>query len=377
MPKVLLLGGTGVIGAPLAEKLAERGYSVCVTSRRERTSKNENITYIRGNALSPAFLKSAMSQKFDAVVDFMMYTTAEFRERYEFLLQNAGQYIFLSSYRVYAQSVVPIREDAPLLLDASKDATFLKTDAYPLEKARQENILRGSGYKNWTIARATIVYEETRHRLGVLKHGILNYRALKGCPVIIPKEALPKLATMTWADDAGEMISWLVLNERALGEAFTISTSESKTWAEIAGYYEELFGLKAVPVDTDAYIRAVGNRVAVLYDRLYDRAFDTAKILSMGDKDYKFLPVYDGLKRAAAALGSASGGRADYALNARLDKLTGSHIPLDGAGIAGRLSYLLGPIGSDRKLFAILEKLGMLQHGRFDTLKKLYNRFWG
>ncbi len=56
--KILLLGGTGAMGAYLAEILAERGEDVYVTSRSDRT--HAGIHFIKGNAHDTDFLKATL-----------------------------------------------------------------------------------------------------------------------------------------------------------------------------------------------------------------------------------------------------------------------------------------------------------------------------
>ena len=139
---ILVLGGTGAMGVHLVELLSQRGDAVFVTSRRERPSR-KNVTYVQGDAHNNDFLQTLLnSRRWDAIVDFMVYRTEEFRHRMPQLLAATAQYVFLSSSRVYADSAGPITEDSPRLLDVSADAAYLKTDEYALAKARQENALR-------------------------------------------------------------------------------------------------------------------------------------------------------------------------------------------------------------------------------------------
>lgn len=73
MSRILLLGGTGAMGANLSRRLVERGYDVGVTSRSERLDA-DGIHYIQGNAKDKSFLEETLGAfKPDAVVDFMSY----------------------------------------------------------------------------------------------------------------------------------------------------------------------------------------------------------------------------------------------------------------------------------------------------------------
>src|SRR5690606_29311751 len=128
-----------------------------------------NLRYLVGDGHDAEAISAILTQnRYDAVVDFMDYTTAEFKERYGLLLDNTDQYIFLSSYRVYADSEV-LNEKSPRLLDVSSDDDFLATDDYALRKARQEDMLVGSGKSNWTIVRPGITYSKQKFQFGPLE----------------------------------------------------------------------------------------------------------------------------------------------------------------------------------------------------------------
>ena len=144
MKTVLLLGGTGAIGVYLKDVLVRLGFRVVVTSRAEHTDE-VGVEYVLGNAKDDFFVSGLLARlKPDAIVDFMHYSTGEFKSRYKKMLSKTKQYLFLSSYRVYADES-PLREDSPQLLDTLKDKDYLSTDEYALAKSRQERLLRDSG----------------------------------------------------------------------------------------------------------------------------------------------------------------------------------------------------------------------------------------
>jgi hypothetical protein len=60
------------------------------------------------------------------------------------LFENTGHYIYLSSYRVFADEEHPIVESSPRLLDVSKDEVLVRSDDYSIYKARGENFIRES-----------------------------------------------------------------------------------------------------------------------------------------------------------------------------------------------------------------------------------------
>lgn len=296
--KILLLGGTGAMGVYLAPELLDLGYQVYVTSRRPHTSDDPDLIYLTGNAKDNGFLHQLLEQKFDAIVDFMIYHTDEFRQRHLDLLDATPHYLFVSSYRVYGDNHgKPITEDSPRLLDSVQDPEYLKTDEYGLTKARQENILRESGRKNWTILRPAITYSKERFQLGTMEACDFLKRALAGKAVIFPKQMLGKYATLSWAGDVAKLISRMVLNEDAMGEAFTVSTAEHHTWKEVMNIYQELLGMQVKIVDLSVYQDIMGGPYQIKYDRMLDRIVDNSKALKItGMRQEEFLSLKDGLR---------------------------------------------------------------------------------
>lgn len=347
--RILVLGGTGAIGARVCSRLAERGCEVVSTTRRNRASREPNVSYARGDAHDPAFLDKLLAERWDAIVDFMVWSTGEFRERYRGLLSATDQYIYTSSYRVYADSPV-IREDSPRLLDVTDDPAYLTTDEYALAKARCEDLLFESGRGNWTVVRPAVTYDGAvgRLQLGVLESGDWLWRALKGIPVPLPFEMLRRQATMSWGGDVAEMIARLVGNPDALGEAFTVSGSDHMTWGEVAGAYRSvLSSLEVVPCDLGGFEHAWGNPWQVRYDRMYDRVVDNSKVLAVtGLRQSDLTGMKEGLARELSSF-LASGrtpAMSGPGLQARLDRLTGGSPSLRpvarAVGIRGAAKYL-------------------------------------
>lgn len=296
--KVLLLGGTGAMGVYLAPELRKRGYQVYITSRSAHTSDDPDIIFLTGNAKNIEFLRQVLDKKFDVIVDFMIYKTEEFRGRYQELLDTGAHYIFVSSYRVYGDSRDgPITEDSPRLLDSVADPEYLKTDEYALTKARQEDILRTAERKNWTIVRPAITYSKDRFQLGTLEAQDFVRRALMGKPVVFPRQMLGKQATMSWAGDVAKLIACLIENEKAMGQTYTVSTSEHHSWKEIMGYYQEILNLQVKIVDLAVYEKVVGGPYQIKYDRMLNRVVDNRKVLeATGMRQEDFMPLKDGLR---------------------------------------------------------------------------------
>jgi nucleoside-diphosphate-sugar epimerase len=143
-----------------------------------------------------------------------------------------------------------------------------------------------------------------RYQLVTLEAADTVGRARAGKPVALPETARRVPATLCWGGDAARLIAGLLFNEAAFGEAYTVSTSESHTWEEIADYYKDLCDLKAVWIDQEDFQRIKGGdsyslnvRWQLEYARLFTRIYDNSKVLAAtGLKQSDMMPLYDGLK---------------------------------------------------------------------------------
>ncbi|BBG60522.1 NAD-dependent epimerase/dehydratase family protein [Providencia rustigianii] len=280
--RILVLGGTGAMGIHLVRFLAEKNNQIYVTSRN-RSGSNNNINYIQGNAHNLDFLNSLLKQDWDVIVDFMVYSTPVFQQRYTQFLNSTKQYIFISSSRVYANSEQPITENSPRLLDTVKDQDYLNTDEYALAKARQENFLFDSTRNNWTIIRPYITYDDQRLQLGVLEKEDWLYRTLHGRSIVTAKDIQTKSTTLTAGKDVAKGICALIGNKLALGETFHITNNQSFSWQQISEVYLNVLtkhGIKAnlVEQNLDQFLSWRHGKYQVTYDRLFNRIFNNEKI---------------------------------------------------------------------------------------------------
>lgn len=312
MKRILVLGATGAMGIYLVPELARRGYAVDALSLDESgpSAGMAGVTYHQCNAKDDSVLRTFFDRRhYDAIVDFMLYSTAEVEARHRMMLDNTDHYIFLSSYRVYADEEHPVRETSPRLLDVTTDEAFLARHLkeYALYKAEQEDVLRASGARNFTILRPTMVYSTYRYQLVGLEAQTFLYRAQQNKITVLPENAMSIHAAMTWSGDVARLIAGLLWKEAAMGETFTVSSGEVITWGEVAEIYQRLTGLRIMTVSPEEYAKIIAispsDWYKHIYDRFFDRVIDNSKILSVtGMKREDFTPLREGLARELNAI---------------------------------------------------------------------------
>lgn len=341
MGKILILGGTGAMGAFLVKRLSA-SHELYVTSRQSHSS-TKNIKYIKGNGHDETFLDSVLHQeKWTAIIDFMHYGTGEFRKRYKTLLANTSQYIFLSSSRVYANSEHPLTEDSPRLLEISTDKEYLKSDDYALAKARQENLLKTSGKNNWTCIRPYMTYDSYRLDLGYFPKELWLYRVLHGRSILFPNDVASKKTTLTYGDDVANDISLLVGNPAALGKIFQITQPKQHTWSEIITLYKSIFRKYGILMTVKRVDSMPIKEPIYVYDRVYNRVFDNSRIEKIIGQTH-YVDIENGLGLCIKTfLSSPRFKDIDWKKQAYWDRMLNEHTPLSEIpDFTHKLQYLL------------------------------------
>lgn len=299
MKKVLLIAGGGTLGRYTAKELLNKGCAVDVICLEDYTSNNPKLCYYKAKADLNYLTEFLKDKYYDGIVNFIHYYVPEmYKPVHKLLTSKTDQLIFLSSYRVYAESKQPLTEEAPFLADVVEDEEFLKSEDYAVPKAICEKYLREeSDTKNWTVVRPIISFSDKRFDLVTVSgHEIID-AARSGKTVILPEAAKNLTAGLDWAGNSGKLIANLLFKKECLGEAYTVSSGQNLTWGEVADIYTRLTGVKFKWADTEEYVKTGHGGYILIYDRLYDRAVDNTKILkATGLNKDDFTSIEDGIK---------------------------------------------------------------------------------
>ena len=189
--RILLIAGNGTLGSYVTKELLALGHRVDILCRSEMKSDSENLTYHQGAASYEFLLEFLKDKKYDGIANFLHYKSFDlFKKIHTLLNKKCKHIIFISSYRVYADTEHPIKESSPRLYDVIKDADFLEKEDYAIPKARCESyLMKKCWWQKWTIVRPVISF--SKKRLDLLLHSgfsVLN-AAKSGTPIYLPESS--------------------------------------------------------------------------------------------------------------------------------------------------------------------------------------------
>src|SRR3954464_2739905 len=101
--RVLMIGGTGLIGSAVVRQLLEAGHEVTAYGRgRSPRQLPAGVRELRGDRTLPAFAEDmAAAGTFDCVVDMVCYRPQEAETAVQALSGRTGQYVLTSTVDVY------------------------------------------------------------------------------------------------------------------------------------------------------------------------------------------------------------------------------------------------------------------------------------
>ena len=293
MSDILVIGGTGNMGRPLVKSLVEGGRNVFVVCRKKVDEDANNLIsrgggYFYGDAKDQEFMGGVLNRHYDAIVDFCIYSSAEFRERMNAFLDKTDQYVCLSTAAVYADIPTPKNESSPryMEVDPPKEGA-VKWGWYCYEKARIEDMLFASGRRNWTIVRPGVTMNANHVGWGLWWNDDWIGRIIRGRKVVVEKDILDFRFSLSSGAQVALLIGSVIGNEKALGEVFNVCSGEVWSWKDLLDAYKSIFSqcgyqLNVAYVNSQDVVKAdPGSEYVYTRARLLDRVFDNTKIESL------------------------------------------------------------------------------------------------
>ncbi|MBR4555729.1 MAG: SDR family oxidoreductase [Ruminococcus sp.] len=245
--KILFIGGTGTISMAITRLLAARGEEVWLLNRGSRnTGLPENVNVITADIGDEAAAAEKLKgMEFDCVGEFIGFVPSQLERDYRLFKGKTKQFIYISSASAYQKPPKShiITEKTPLENPYWEYSRNKKAcEDFLMEKYRSEGF-------PVTIVRPSHTYDERSVPLGVHGHGgswQVVKRISEGKPVIIHGDG-SSLWTITHNSDFAKAYAGLIGNEKAIGEAFHITTDESVSWNRIYGAIADALGTELKP----------------------------------------------------------------------------------------------------------------------------------
>lgn len=217
--RVLVIGGTRFIGPALVTRLADAGYAVSVLNRGSRNDElAAGVEAIVCDRKDHAAMEAALSgRRFEAVFDVIAYVPEDTQGLLAALDRTAlRHFVHVSSCAVYVQPTrFPVKEDFPRGPGA-------RADAYGRNKYLVEELLfrayREEGLPV-TIIRPGYIYGPGN---SIYREAFYFDRLLAGRPLLVPGDG-SVLTQFGYVDDLAAMLTAVLGNERAVGEAYNFA----------------------------------------------------------------------------------------------------------------------------------------------------------
>lgn len=273
---VLFIGGTGVISSACAERALERGLDLQLLTRgSSQRPAPPGAGMLTADVRDRAAVEAVLAGRtFDVVVQWVAWTPEHVEADIALFRGRTRQYVFISSASCYQTppGILPVTESTPL-----RNPFW----AYSRAKIACEERL-GRAYRDdafpVTIVRPSHTYDRTM--LPVHGRWTVVDRMRRGKPVIVHGDGT-SLWTLTHHRDFARGFVGLLGNDRAVGEAFHITSDEWSTWNRIFELIARAAGATAdiVHIPSDAIAaRDPEWGAGLLGDKSHARIFDNTKI---------------------------------------------------------------------------------------------------
>src|SRR4051812_23993513 len=318
---LLFLGGSGIISAASVRLAVERGHHVTVLNRGRTGIRPlpDGVETLTADLRDPQSVSSALGKReFDAVAQFMAFTTDHVQPDLERFAGRTGQYVFISSASAYQKppASVPVTESTPL-----KNPFW----QYSRDKIAVEDLLVAA-YRDEdfpaVIVRPSHTYDDTT--LPTLGGWTDIARMRAGRPVVVHGDGTTQW-TLTHSDDFAVGFVGLLGRPETVGNAYTITGDSAPTWDQVYEWLARAAGARArlVHVASETIAKAVPELgPGLLGDKAHSMVFDTSKLRALVPEFTTTIPYSVGAERAIAWFDAHQEAQVvDRELDTRFDEL--------------------------------------------------------
>lgn len=278
--KVLYIGGTGTISASSVRLSVALGMQVYVLNRGRNAGGRrlpDSVTFLTGDITDRDSVVAALADvRFDVVVNFLCFNADDATRAIEIFRGRTRHYVHISTASMYRKPILQI----PSVESNLRQNNFLP---YAREKIAAEDVLMRAHLDEQfpvTVVRPSHTYDEASPPLA--GGWTIFDRIERGDEIVVHGDGT-SLWTLTHAADFAQGLVGLLGNQRALGEAFHITSNDVYTWDQIYALVGDALGVRAklVHVPSEFFVLAApdwGWSDLIVGDLSHSAIFDTSKI---------------------------------------------------------------------------------------------------
>jgi nucleoside-diphosphate-sugar epimerase len=296
---LLFIGGSGIISAASVRLAVERGHHVTVLNRGRTGIRPlpAEVEVLVADVRDGAAVDEALGRReFDAVAQFVAFTTDHVRPDVDRFAGRTGQYVFISSASAYQKppASVPVTESTPLR------NPFWQ---YSRDKIACEDLLVAA-YRETdfpaVVVRPSHTYDDTT--LPTLGGWTDIARMRSGKPVVVHGDGATQW-TLTHSDDFAVGFVGLLGRPETLGNAYTITGESAPTWDQVYTWLGRAAGAEPelVHVASETIAAALPDKgPGLVGDKAYSMLFDTTKLRRLVPEFTTTIPYAAGARRSIA-----------------------------------------------------------------------------
>ena len=300
--KILVIGGSGVIGSGIVEASANAGHDVIAVSRQKTLIQKEfsNVKRIQAdwyidNDIS-AIINAGGGGNYDVIVDGLIFTKQQLIRDLELVSNHCAQFVYISTGGVYEQPHNNANENAPKRLEKLKwGYSHNKRDAEIFVEENHDKYSCGI-----TIIRPPYTYGNTRIPVAVVgrfNQYTLIDRIMKHKPLVFIQDGHHKRC-VTHISTFSEGTLGTFMNRKAIGNAYHVCDDECCTWEDVINTVGSLIGIQPqivhVPVEAlKLYHRGLYDEIR--YNKMAEVTLDNSLIKSISPNVRYRVPLSEGL----------------------------------------------------------------------------------
>ena len=296
--KVLFIGGTGIISSACSELAIQRGIDLYLLNRGQSSRPTPDGAKVLSGDIrdSDSAYRALGKHSFDAVVDWIAFTTEHILDDISLFQNRTGQYIFISSASAYQTPplFLPVTESTPL---------YNPFWEYSRNKAACEALLMDLYQRDGfpiTIVRPSHTYDRT---LFPFRGGYTVVARMRAGKKVIVHGDGTSLWTLTHHTDFAVGLVGLLGNPHALGNAFHITSDEWLSWNQIFEITAQAAGVEPKLAHIPSEVIAAYNPdwgASLMGDKMHSMIFDNSKIRRLVPDFNPRIPYWQGAREIIA-----------------------------------------------------------------------------